>query len=134
MSLSTFLRLLIFHNKMLKISQVILIWQQVWCLWSRQVPFRLSSALQSYRAAWAPPWEKGAGMSTQSGSQHQNNSHFYLFLYNGKLYRILPEKQQTMVPLLLKKVYKPLYKVVFKALYVYDCINLQNSLGFSKME
>lgn len=29
MSLSTFLRLLIFHNKMLKISQVILIWQQV---------------------------------------------------------------------------------------------------------
>lgn len=80
-----------------------MMWQQVWRLWSRQVAFRLSSALQPYRAAWVPPWEKGAGMSTQSGSQHQNYFHLYLFLFNGKLYKILPEKQQTMVPLLKEK-------------------------------
>lgn len=90
---------------MLKISQVTGDYDVAASLASLEQTSSLQTkfALQSYRAAWAPPWEKGAGMSTQSGSQHQNYFHLYLFLFNGKLYKILPEKQQTMVPLLKEK-------------------------------
>lgn len=90
--------------------QVILMSEQVWHPWTRSLAFWPSSGgfTVPTEQLRAPPWKKGAGVSTQAGSRCQNNSHPYLFLHLGNVYKHLQKMDNGSTALKKKSIYTAL--------------------------